>query len=179
MYYRDSTSKVDTAKKILKVNHAGEFGAINIYRAQIFVSRFFRRDYVSLLENFLADEYKHLDIFWTEIQRRKGIKCKSYWLCGAGGWCLGFVSALMGKTGIMSCTWAVESVVTEHLEHQLVYLKSIGDHRAVDAVQAILEDEQHHRDVGQKEGGADAFLYIPFRWSVSFFTKSVIVFGMR
>jgi len=92
---------------------------------------------------------------------------------------LGFISALMGKTGIMSCTWAVESVVTEHLENQLVYLKSIGDHRAIDAVQAILEDEQHHRDIGKKEGGADAFLYIPLRWSVLFFTKSVIAFGMR
>ncbi len=104
--YRDSTGKVDTAKKILKVNHAGEFGAINIYRSQIFVSRLLNRNLVPLLEEFLADEYRHLEIFWTEIQRRGGIKCKSYWLCGLGGWGLGLVSALLGKRGIMACTWA-------------------------------------------------------------------------
>ena len=39
MEYLDSTSSLETVKKILKVNHAGEFGAINVYRAQILVAR--------------------------------------------------------------------------------------------------------------------------------------------
>ncbi|MGE8100083.1 demethoxyubiquinone hydroxylase family protein [Pseudomonas fluorescens] len=52
MKYKDSTASLDTARKILKVNHAGEFGAINIYRSQIFVSRLLRKDYVPLLERF-------------------------------------------------------------------------------------------------------------------------------
>lgn len=178
MEYKDSGGKIDTTKKILKVDHAGEFGAINIYRSQIMVSRIFGREYVPMLEKFLADEQRHLNVFWQEIKRRNGIKCKSYWLCGVGGYFMGFVSALLGKKGIMACTWAVESIVTSHLKKQLVYLESIGDKEAYNAVHSILEDEEHHRDVGDVEGGK-YFWFAPFRFLTSLFTEAVIRFGMR
>ncbi|MGH8617987.1 MAG: demethoxyubiquinone hydroxylase family protein [Burkholderiales bacterium] len=178
MKYRDSQGKIDTPKKILKVNHAGEFGAINIYRAQIFASRLFSRSYVPLLESFMADEQRHMDIFWIEIQRRNGIKCRSYWLCGAGGWAMGLISAFFGKTGVMACTWAVESVVVTHLHEQLSYLESKQDYDALKAVQSILDDEKNHRDIGQNEGGTNP-LYAPFRIMISAFTEGVIRFGMR
>jgi len=55
------------------------------------------KDLVPLLEDFLADEKRHMEIFWTEIQNRNGIKCKSYWLCGLGGYAMGFVSSLLGR----------------------------------------------------------------------------------
>lgn len=178
MQYTDSRSWLDTPKKILKVNHAGEFGAINIYRSQILISRLLRKDYVDLLESFKADEERHLSVFWEEIQRRDGIKCKSYWLCGLGGYVMGFVSALFGKRGIMACTWAVESVVVGHLKNQLKYLKGKNDTKAYHAVNSILEDEQNHRDVGQEQGGKN-ILFGPFRFIISAFTEAVIRFGMR
>lgn len=90
MKYKDSKGKLDTSRKILKVNHAGEFGAINIYKSQIFLSKLFMKDLVPVLQDFLADEQRHLDIFWQEIQARNGVKCKSYWLCGLGGYFMGF-----------------------------------------------------------------------------------------
>lgn len=178
MRYTPSNNDLDTSKKILKVNHAGEFGAINIYRAQILVSKFLRRDYTALLAEFLTDEERHLEIFWTEIQRRNGIKCKSYWLCGIGGYFMGFISALLGKRGVMACTWAVESVVTEHLENQLSYLQSVGDTTAFEAVKAIIEDEEHHRDLASADSGMNV-LYSPFRTVIRLFTEGVIRFGMR
>ena len=178
MKYQDSQGSLDTAKKILKVNHAGEFGAINIYRSQILVSKFFRRSYVPLLEDFLADETRHLNIFWIEIQRRDGIKCKSYWLCGIGGWLMGLLSACFGETGIMACTWAVESVVANHLHNQLTYLHQKNDLDAYRAVKSILEDEENHRDIGQNLGGKN-ILYTPFRFMISAFTEAVIRIGMR
>lgn len=179
MKYQDSKTDLDTPKKILKVNHAGEFGAVNIYRSQLFISRLFMRDLVPQIEDFLADEKRHLDIFWTEIQRRKGVKCKSYWLCGLGGYFMGFVSALLGRRGIMACTWAVESVVVEHLHNQILFLKDKKDAEALEAVEAILEDEQNHRDVGLEGGGADNIWYKPLRFTISMFTEGVIRFGMR
>lgn len=178
MRYRDSQDSIDTPKKILKVNHAGEFGAINIYRAQILVSKLLRRKYVSMLESFMEDEKRHLEIFWTEIRRRNGVKCKSYWLCGLGGWAMGFISALCGKKGIMACTWAVESVVVNHLNAQLAFLEKKQDREAFDAVKSILDDEKNHRDIGQNEGGTNA-LYAPFRFMISTFTEGVIRIGMR
>ena len=179
MKYRDSKGELDTPKKILKVNHAGEFGAINIYRSQILVSKIFMKDLVLLLESFMRDEKRHMDIFWTEIQARNGIRCKSYWLCGLGGYFLGFISSLLGRRGIMACTWAVESVVINHLHNQVEYLKAKDDIAALEAVENILEDEKNHRDTGFNEGGTGNVWYQPLRFSVSLFTESVIRFGMR
>jgi ubiquinone biosynthesis monooxygenase Coq7 len=179
MRYRDSKGSLDTPKKILKVNHAGEFGAINIYRSQILVSKIFMKDLLPLLEDFLSDEKRHLEIFWQEIQARNGVKCKSYWLCGLGGYFMGFVSSLLGRKGIMACTWAVESVVIDHLHNQVEYLREKDDKAALCAVESILEDEKNHRDTGFDGGGTENIWYQPLRWAVSWFTEAVIRFGMR
>ncbi len=178
MHYVDSHGALDTAKKILKVNHAGEFGAINIYRAQLMWCRLLRRDIVPMLEHFMADEQRHMAQFWTEIERRNGVRCKSYWLCGLGGWALGLVCAVLGNKAIMACTWAVESVVVDHLHHQLRYLEGKNDMAAYNTVKSILEDEENHRDAG-KNLGSTHILYAPLRWLISSFTECVIRVGMR
>ncbi len=178
MQYLDTDDRLDTPKKILKVNHAGEFGAINMYRSQITIGRMLNRDYVPVLEGFLEDEKRHLQIFWREIQRRDGVRCKSYWLCGLGGWFLGIISALFGRRGVMACTLAVESVVAEHLKSQLVYLRAKNDKEAYAAVEAILDDELNHRDFGAREGGTN-MLYTALRLAISIFTEATIRFGMR
>jgi ubiquinone biosynthesis monooxygenase Coq7 len=178
MQYTDSRSWLDTPKKILKVNHAGEFGAVNIYKAQIFVAKLFCRNYVDVLESFKKDEERHLAVFWEEIERRDGVKCKSYWLCGLGGYVMGTISALFGKRGVMACTWAVESVVVDHLHNQLLYLEGKEDLEAIRAVRSILDDEENHRDIGLQEGGRNALLG-PFRFLISSFTEGVVRFGMR
>ncbi|NQY65652.1 MAG: demethoxyubiquinone hydroxylase family protein [Alteromonadaceae bacterium] len=161
------------------MNHAGEFGAINIYKSQLFVSKIFMRNLVPMLEDFLADEQSHMDIFWEEIKYRNGLKCKSFWLCGLGGYFMGFISALLGEKGIMACTWAVESVVVNHLENQLIYLAEKQDIQAYEAVSSILEDEKNHRDTGFNNNGAGNFLYQPLRCIISGFTEIIIRFGMR
>ncbi|WP_193164423.1 demethoxyubiquinone hydroxylase family protein [Microbulbifer hainanensis] len=179
MEYKESKGNVDTPNKILKVNHAGEFGATNIYKSQLFISQFFMKDLVPLLESFLEDEKRHLNIFWTEIRARNGIRCKSYWLCGIGGYVMGFVSSMLGRKGIMACTWAVESVVVDHLQTQLRYLERKSDQRAYDTVISILEDEKNHRDIGIEHGGRNNIWYAPLRFSIKMFTEGVIRFGMR
>ena len=180
MEYKDSSNgSIDTPKKILKVNHAGEYGAINIYRSQIFLSKIFMKDLVPTLEGFLADEKRHLEIFWKEIQARNGIKCKSIILCGAGGYVMGLISSLLGRNGIMACTWAVESVVINHLQNQLKYLEEKNDKAAYEAVKSILDDEINHKDVGQNSEGHNNIWYAPLRFSISLFTEGVIRIGMR
>lgn len=178
MKYEGRTGKVDTSRLILKVNHAGEFGAVNIYRTQLVFCRIFMKDLVPLLEQFLEDEKRHLETFWQEIQRRNGIVCKSYWLCGLGGVGLGFVSVFLGRRGIMACTWAVESVVVGHLKEQMIYLKDTQDIEAYQAVKSIYDDEVNHMDTGFVDGGKGGIIYGAFRFAVSTFTEGVIRFGM-
>jgi ubiquinone biosynthesis monooxygenase Coq7 len=92
---------------------------------------------------------------------------------------MGLISALLGKNGIMACTWAVESVVINHLKEQISYLKSKNDEEALIAVESILQDEVNHMDAGFNGGGASNLWYKPIRWSISLFTEVIIRFGMR
>jgi 3-demethoxyubiquinol 3-hydroxylase len=95
-----------TSGRIIKVDHAGEFGAINIYRAQIQIARLTAPSIVPILEDFMAHEKRHLETFTQYLVKHGVDRCKSYWLCGIGGFFLGFATALMGKPGIMACTAA-------------------------------------------------------------------------
>lgn len=169
---------IGTPGRIIKVNHAGEFGAINIYRGQLLVAKVFRRSYVALLEEFLAHEKEHLQIFGDVLERRGIPRCKSYWLCGIGGYLLGVVTALLGRKGVMACTAAVETVVTRHLDEQLIELAEFGDTEAHAAVQAIVADEEQHRDAAVSEG-YDCVFYKPLYGVVAISTEAVIWLGMR
>ena len=92
---------------------------------------------------------------------------------------MGFISSLLGRKGIMACTWAVESVVINHLQEQLIYLKQANDSEALDTVKAIIDDEINHRDEGILQGGTTNIWYQPLRCMISLFTEAVIRFGMR
>jgi ubiquinone biosynthesis monooxygenase Coq7 len=167
-----------TCSRIIKVNHAGEFGAINVYRAQLMAARLAMPSLVPQIEEFLAHEHRHLNTF-AEVQRARGIsRCKSYWFCGVGGFALGFVTSLFGRSGIMACTAAIETVVTRHLVEQLAFLESQGDMEAAAAVQSIVSDEEEHKAVGITQG-QDSLWFKPLGVVVAAATSFVIWLGMK
>lgn len=177
-----STATLDgnrgTTGRLIKVNHAGEFGAINIYRAQILMAHIFAPSLLAKLRHFLEHEKRHLRIFAGVLEQRGIPRCKSFLLCGCGGYGLGLVTALFGKPGIMACTAAVETVVTEHLRKQLQVMEAQGDEQGHAAVNAILAEELEH----QREGVAQAqhhWLYKPLCRVVSQATETVIWLGLR
>ena len=170
--------EVGTAGRILKVNHAGEFGAVNIYRAQILVGSIFRTQYVDTLKDFLAHEKAHLEIFRAEIERRGVRRCRSYYLCGLGGFSLGIMSGLLGRNSVLACTAAIETVVLRHLEEQISALRQIGDIEAAKAVESIVQDEMEHHQEGLRASTKCVF-YKPFVKIIEFCTESVIWMGMR
>jgi ubiquinone biosynthesis monooxygenase Coq7 len=160
------------------VNHAGEFGAVNIYRAQLIVGRLFVPSLVPQLEAFLAHEKRHLATF-AEILRTRGIsRCRSYWFCGGGGFALGWVTGLFGRSGIMACTAAVETVVTGHLVDQLAFLESQGDMEAAVAVKSIVSEEEEHKAIGIAQG-QDSLWFKPLGVVVAGATSFVIWLGMK
>lgn len=174
----DSKMMKSIAHRFIKVNHAGEFGAINIYRAQILVGTISRRSYVQELKKFLTHEKRHLSVF-SQYLSANGIKrCKSYWLCGMGGFTLGLLTALMGKKAIMACTSAVETAVLKHLNYQLVMLDNKKDTEARASVLSIIADESEHRDSANLED-AKSVLYRPIHFIVAISTGFVIWLGMK
>jgi ubiquinone biosynthesis monooxygenase Coq7 len=124
----------------LKVNHAGEHGAIRIYRAQAWVARRLYPDVVGFLEQTLQHEIRHHALFQTAMQARGARPCRVMSLWGNGGLVLGFLTALMGRQGIWICTAAVEAAVHRHLDDQLAFLR--GRDPELEALIHCIQDEE-------------------------------------
>ena len=170
--------KLTHADRILKVNHAGEHGAVNIYRAQRLVCVWRDPGLKRQLEEFRAHEERHRDIFAAELARRGVHRCRSYGLCGLGGLLLGAITGICGRASIAAVTVAVERVVLRHLEMQLRELEGV-DPEAHAAVAAILEDERAHHDSAAQEPRQGIFWPRLIRPAVSAATEFVIWTGMR
>lgn len=166
------------ADRILKVDHAGEHGAVNIYRGQILVSRWRAKRLVPHLEDFLRHEKNHRAIFEREMSERGVRRCRSFGLCGLGGYVLGVVTGLLGPSAVGSTTAAVEKVVLRHLTEQLTYLAET-DRNAFEAVSAIVADEKAHHDWGRAASEQSAFWTAILEPIVAVSTESVIWLGMR
>lgn len=134
-----------TVSRILRVNHAGEYGAIRIYGAQIFVARRLHPAVVPFLVETVAHERRHAATFRELMWPRGTRPCRAMPLWGIGGALLGLFTGLLGENAIMICTEAVERVVHAHLNKQLAFL---GARDAVlsDAIRAIRDEEAGHQD---------------------------------
>jgi ubiquinone biosynthesis monooxygenase Coq7 len=164
--------------RIIKVNHAGEHGAVNIYAGQIAIARLRARSLVPELAEFKAHEERHRSIFAKELKRRGLPRCRSYWLCGVGGYVLGFLTGLMGARSIATATVAVERVVLRHLRQQL---REIGtnDPEATVAISAILNEEQLHHDQSAARIRQVGVIDRIIGSVISAATEAVIWIGMR
>jgi ubiquinone biosynthesis monooxygenase Coq7 len=111
-----------TVARILKVNHAGEYGAIRIYSAQIRVAKQRFPDVVPALAEMLGHEKQHCARFFAAMPARNSRPCRVMSLWSLGGSLLGFLTALAGRQSIWVCTAAVESAVHRHLDDQLHFL---------------------------------------------------------
>lgn len=174
----NSSEDIEFASRVLKVNHAGENGAVNIYAGQIFFARITAPSMVAELADFKSHEEGHRTIFWAELQRRNLPRCRSYWLCGVGGFVLGLITGLFGRGAIAATTVAVERVVLLHLEHQLEQLQG-KDEAAVKAIQSIVAEERHHHDQSASHITVGQFWPRILSPVVSASTEAVIWVGMR
>ena len=167
----------DLGARILKVNHAGENGAVHIYAGQVLVARLTAPSLVAELREFRSHEERHRAIFAVELRRRGRPRCRSYALCALGGYVLGIVTGLFGRTAIAATTVAVERVVLGHLKTQIAELQH-SDPAAVRAIEAIVSDEQqHHDDLAARLNGGFWVRFLEPVVAAS--TEAVIWLGMK
>ncbi|MDO3433668.1 demethoxyubiquinone hydroxylase family protein [Rhizobium sp. CBN3] len=131
-----------TVRRILKVNHAGEFGAIRIYGAQIWMARRLFPEIVSALREMRDDEIEHCRLFRDAMPSRNAKPCRVMAFWSLGGYLLGFLTALGGRNMVWICTEAVESTVHRH-EDQLAFLKT-RDRELHGLIASIQEEELAH-----------------------------------
>ena len=161
-----------TLEEIIRVDHAGERGAIKIYEGQLLALKTIKQDEVlkKKIEEMKEQEKEHLEYFEKEIQKRK-IKptyLLPLWdLVGVG---LGFGTALLGEKAAMLCTASVEEVIEDHYQNQL---KKLGaDEKDLKAkIEKFKEDEINHKNIAYEEGATKEGFY-------SFFDK-IIKTGSR
>jgi ubiquinone biosynthesis monooxygenase Coq7 len=166
------------AEKMIKVDHAGENGAVNIYRAQKLVARVRAPSLVEQLTEFRHHEEEHRAIFRDHLAKIGVRRCVSYRFSAIGGFSLGFVTGLIGASAIAATTFAVEHVVLRHLEEQLEYLQHASP-EARDCVRRIYEDERAHHDTAQVQLSHDGWLTRSLIATVQVCTELVIRVGMR
>jgi len=176
------TARLNTGEtlgdRVMKVDHAGEHGAICVYTVQKWFARWRAPDMLDELDSFLAHERSHRARFGAELTARGLRRCRSYYLCGLGGLILGGFTGLLGRNAIAATTVAIERVVLRHMREQFAALDGV-DQGAAHALQQIIREEEDHHD------RSAARLPINSRWRriieplVSVSTETVIWIGMR
>jgi 3-demethoxyubiquinol 3-hydroxylase len=139
-----------TIARIVRVNHAGEYGAIRIYGAQIAVSARRYPDIVPALADMLQHEKRHCAAFFAAMPARQSRPCRIMSLWSSGGSILGFATALMGRQAIWICTAAVEAAVHRHLDDQLAFLAG-RDAELHETIMSIREEELSHLHHAQSQ----------------------------
>jgi len=131
--------------RMLRVDHAGEYGARRIYEGQLAVLG--RRPGAETIRRMHAQEQEHLAHFETLVVARKVRPTALQPLWHVAGFALGAATALMGERAAMACTVAVEEVIEEHYATQIA---AQGDDEADlrRKLTACREDELEPRDVG-------------------------------
>lgn len=159
-------------ERIIRVDHAGELGAINIYRAQLSIAKLFYKDIVPELSDMLTHEKEHFSTFNNLLLRRSIRSCYALWFWAIGGYILGLITGLLGRNAIWVCTNAIETTVLHHLDWQLNFLHK-HDLEAHNAVHSIKSDEEAHQKLGENKG-TSSVLYSPIFFLVKGSTKYAI-----
>ena len=147
-------------EEFLRVDHAGESGAIKIYEGQLLALNTFVKDnkLKKTIEEMKNHEKEHLDFFNKEIKKRniKPTKLLPLWdLLGIG---LGFSSAMMGKKATMLCTASVEEIIDGHYQNQLNQINS-DEKNLKKKIKKFRDDEIHHKNIAYDNGASKEGLY--------------------
>ena len=147
-------------EEFIRVDHAGERGAIKIYEGQLLALNTViqNEDLKKTIKDMKVHEEEHCKFFENEIKKRniKPTKFLPLWdLLGVG---LGFGSTLLGKKAAMLCTASVEEVIDEHYKKQINQLEP-DENILKEKIKKFREDELHHKDIAYEEGATKKGLY--------------------
>ena len=147
-------------EEFIRVDHAGERGAIKIYEGQLLALNTIVKDekLKKKIEEMQLHEREHCNYFENEIKIRsiKPTKFLPLWdLLGVG---LGFGSTLLGKKATMLCTASVEEVIDEHYQNQIEQIND-DEKDLKNKIVKFRDDELHHKDIAYEEGATKDGLY--------------------
>lgn len=147
-------------KEFIRVDHAGERGAVKIYEGQLLALNTVVKDdnLKRIIEEMKVHEKEHCEFFEEEIKKRniQPTKLLPLWdLLGIG---LGFGSTIIGKKAAMLCTASVEEVIDKHYLDQINQLGS-DEAELKNKIKKFRDDELHHKNIAYEKGATKKGLY--------------------
>ena len=147
-------------EEFIRVDHAGERGAIKIYEGQLLALNTVFKDekLKKTIEEMKFNEKEHLDFFEKELKKRNIKPTKFLPIWDLLGVSLGFGTALLGKRAAMLCTASVEEVIDEHYQKQINQIED-DEKELKKKITKFKEDELHHKDIAYDEGASKKGIY--------------------
>ena len=151
-----TTTNRQDIERYIRVDHAGERAAQQIYRGQLVVLD--KHPMGEEIRHMMAQEVEHLETFDSLINERQVRPSLLDPLWGAAGFALGLVTAAMGPKAAMACTIAVEEVIGEHYQKQA---ENLGEDEAElkTKIERFRDEELEHRDIAVDYKGREARHY--------------------
>ena len=149
-----------TLEEIIRVDHAGERGAIKIYEGQLLALKTFKQN-ASLkrkIEEMKEHEREHFEYFDNEIKKRNIEPTKLLPLWDIMGVALGFGTAMLGEKAAMLCTASVEEVIDGHYKDQ-TYKLGKDEEELKKKIMKFRQDELDHKDIAYESGATKTGLY--------------------
>jgi ubiquinone biosynthesis monooxygenase Coq7 len=145
-------------EEMLRVDHAGEYGAVAIYKGQlaVFKRQPGRERITAQLEEMAGQEQDHLDAFDKLLASGHVRPTAMSPIWNAAGFALGAATALLGEKAAHACTEAVESVIEEHYGDQVAELEAAGEKDLAAKLSKFRDEEIAHKDLATAEGAAQA-----------------------
>ena len=149
-----------TLEEIIRVDHAGERGAIKIYEGQLLALKTFKQnEYLKRkIEEMKEHENEHYDFFNNEIKKRNIAPTKFLPLWDLMGVTLGFGTAMLGEKAAMLCTASVEEVIDGHYKDQ-TYKLGEDEKELKEKIMKFRDDELHHKDIAYDNGATKEGLF--------------------
>lgn len=138
--------------RMIRVDHAGEYGASRIYAGQLALLG--RGETGAVLRHMQAQEQRHLATFEALIGRRRVRPTALLPLWHLAGYALGAATAALGQRAAMACTVAVEEAIDAHYAGQIDALED-SEPELKDTLEACRAEELEHRDIGLAHGATD------------------------
>lgn len=170
------SGKATTVDEIIRVDHAGEYGARRIYAGQLAVLK--NHACAPVLEHMDAQEAEHLARF-EQLIKERGVRPTALMpVWHALGYAMGAGTALLGEKAAMACTVAVERVIADHYAEQAGALGE-GEAELKSTIETFRAEELEHHDIGMEHEAEQAPFYEALSGAVSGATRLAIWLSKR
>lgn len=166
----------DYIQEVIRVDHAGEYGAKMIYAGQMCVLK--NSPSYKTIEHMAEQEEEHLEYFSNQIVERRVRPTIMMPVWHVGAFAMGAVTALMGEKAAMACTEAVEDVIEKHYQEQIDNLPS-EEKDLKKKIKQFRDEEIEHRDIGIANDSENAPAYKVLKGAIGAMTKMAIAISKK